>query len=534
MKTLVFFLLSTLVLQQNFVHAQVTDNQAVYKSEIDRQLTIRKVTVLPFIDNVQGIYSRPLENHLIDLMKKSHRFDYIEANLAGPMLTPEDLESDPEAMRKMADSLEADAFFIGRVTKGPNGLSIVLSFFLAADKKLFAKSEIREYQRADINSLKEQLTSLHNQIIQKIPYTGLVLSRQGNRVTINLGKQDGIQNDQIVQVIQIIKVTRHPKFNFLISSEKEILGRVKLMKVDENLSFGMILAEKEKGAIQKESKVANIDFVTYPETTSLTPGSTPEDQMLQKSDSDIVFGKDAKPWVPRKPPTFGQVGARGGFGMYQGNMKRDSGSLNAKSERYPAIYLEGEAWVTPEFSIHAGLRQAIIEVDNPRANAQPSKLNQSLTAYELLFGYNWRLSPSIWGPRIEALVGYSTYRLYVDDSDKPSLSTLEYSGFKMGVDGSFPLTSDEVWSLGAKLFIFWEPDVRETPKKSGDSTNNTINQFSLYGFYKFREHIKFTANLDVELYSTSFSGNGDMSSSEAATSASQKHMVLTGGIQYMF
>ncbi len=526
-----FSILSTLVWPQTFAHAQVTDNQAVYRSEIDSQLTIHKVTVLPFIDNVQGIYSRPLENDLTDSLKKSHRFDFVEVNTAGPMMTPEDFEQDPEAVGKLSGA-GVDGFFVGRVTKGPNGMALSLYFFLTQDKKLFAKAEIRDYPRADINALKDQTETLMNQILQKIPYGGLVLSRQGNRVTVNLGRRDGVQNDQVVTVIQIIKVNRHPKFNFIINSEKEILGRVKLVKIDETLSFGMILAEKEKGAIQKNSKIASLDFVTYPDSSSLTQGTTPEDQVSQRTDGNLIFGKDAKPWVPRKPPTFGQVGARLGLGNYQTDFKQSSQALDAKSSLYPAVMLEGEVWVTQEYSMHAGLKQAVIPIGNPKTGSSPSSLNQSLSYYEFLFGYNWRLGGGLWGPHVEALVGYSTYRLYVDDSSPRAFTTLEYAGIKFGLDGSFPVTNDGLWHAGAKLFLFWNPKMTETPVTSGYKATGSINQFSFYGFYKFRENIKLIGSLDIELYSSSFSGTG--TSTDPATSVSQKHTTLTGGIQYMF
>ncbi len=532
MKRLVISLTTTFLLIPFFAAAQITDNQAVYRSEIDSLLTIRKVTVLPFLDNAQGIYARPLENHLIDNLKKSHRFDYIDANLVGPLVSPEDLEQDPEAMNRLANSLNVDAFYVGRVTKGPNGISLALHFFLTKDKKLFAKGDIQDYKRLDISSLKEQLDTIQAQIQQKIPYSGLVISRQGNRVTVNIGKQDGIQKDQIVSVIQVIKLNRHPKFNFIISTEKEILGKIKLVKIDDALSFGMIMTEKEKGAIQKDSKIGNLDFVTYPETSLLSPGSTPEGQVADRPDSDLVFGKDAKPWVPKKPPTFGQVGARLGLGMFHGNMELASGSLNSKNSMYPAVFLDGEVWLTPEYSIHADIRQAVIPIPNPRGNSTPTELNQSLSSYSLMFGYNWRLGSNVWGPKVEALFGYGTYRLYVDNSTPRGLTTMEYNGFKLGIDGSFPVTTDNSWSAGAKLFLYLKSSLNESPTSSGGSPKNSINQFTFYAFKKYQENMKLIGAVDVELYSTNFSGSGD--SSDPATSASHKHTTFSGGIQYMF
>ena len=83
-------------------------------------------------------------------------------------------------------------------------------------------------------------------VLKKIPYDALVLSRQGNLITVNLGKKDGIEKGKVLTVIQIIKEQRHPKFGILIKTDKEILGKIKLLKIDDNLSFGKIIVEKEK------------------------------------------------------------------------------------------------------------------------------------------------------------------------------------------------------------------------------------------------------------------------------------------------
>src|SRR5208282_1436782 len=155
---------------------------------------------------------------------------------------------------------------------------------------------------------------LLSEIVARLPYSGRVLSRDANRVTVNLGSRDGVQPGQILSVIQIIQAQRHPVFNFLVRTDKEIFGKVRILKVDETLSFGTVVSEKERGAIQKNSKIGPVDFVTYSggESLSLTPG--PAETLGQRDDSKIAFGKDPKPWVPEATPTFGQIGGRLGIG----------------------------------------------------------------------------------------------------------------------------------------------------------------------------------------------------------------------------
>ena len=102
----------------------------------------------------------------------------------------------------------------------------------------------------------------------------------------------------MLSVVQLIQVHRHPKFNFLVKTEKEIFGKIKILKVDETLSFGVVVTEKEKGAIKKNSKIASLDFVTYGGTESLSLNPTPEEELANRDDSKIAFGKNARAWSP--------------------------------------------------------------------------------------------------------------------------------------------------------------------------------------------------------------------------------------------
>lgn len=520
------------LLGPTLVQAQVAQNSTTYKSEIDELLSINTVSVLPFSDNVQGIYSRPLESHLIESLGKMHRWDYQPVNSVGPVLSPEDLEGDLERARQMAGGVTADAFIAGRISKGPNGVTIILSLFLTKDAKLLAKATSQDARRFDIVDLKKEVDSLLAKIITQIPYQGRVLSRDSQRVTVNIGTRDGVQPGQVLSAIQIITATRHPKFNFLINTEKEIIGQIKLLKTDETLSFGIVLTEKEKGAIQKGAKIGGLDFVKYPELDSLNDPSGGRD-IKDRGDSAVSFGENPNVWMPTRTPTFGQIGARIGDTYYTSSANLTGvGSLSSGTYFAPSVAIDGELWMTTTFSIHAGFKQGIIPIDNPRAGAAPNKLNQSLTKYEFMFGYNFRFGSNVWGPTVEALLGYMNYRLYVDNSTPEAYTTMNYSGVKAGIQGYFPVSRDGLWSAGAEIFMVFQPNLSETPVSSGASNTTTINMFGLTASRKLRENLKGVAKLEFEQYASSFSGDGTRTND--ATSSSQRHTTLSAGVYYMF
>jgi hypothetical protein len=510
----------------------------VYRSDIDDLLTIQKVSVLPFTDNLEGIYARPLEAYFISLVEKMHRWDYVPANPSGPILSPEELEASPEKAQQVVQGVGVDGFFACRITKGPSGVQIHLSLFLSKDGKLLEQAILKEYKQFDLNSLKEQTERLLSEIVQRLPYSGRVLSREGNRVTVNLGLKDGVQSGQMLSVIQIIQAHRHPKFNFLIKTEKEIFGKIKVMKVDETLSFGVVITEKERGAIQKNAKIGPLDFVTYntPDGLSLTP--TPEEELSQRDDGKVAFGKNAHAWSPTQPPSFGQVGGLIGLSNYSGNTDVSGvGGLNAHNAAAPSIVVDGELWITPEWTFNARFKQGILSINNPRTGSQPSSLSQALSYYEAGFGYMIRLGPHVWSPNIEPFLGYFSYRLYVDDTTPRALTTTQYQGFKFGVRGSTPLGDTQTYGGGGTFSMAVNPSMHESPVTSGDSSKNAVIQFGIFGYKKLSERLKLQVDLDFEMYSSSLSGNGTRmngSTHEPASSISQRFTTLSGGVYYMF
>ena len=263
-----FFLVSLSVFLSMTGVAQTNDQGSTYHSEVDQLVTIDKVSYASFLDNLSGIYARPLEAHFADVLNQMHRWSSNgTVGIGGSTL--EELEEDPQKVKDIASGSKSDGFFAAKIIKGPKGISMRLDFFLAKDGKLFLQAEIKDFQQFDLNILKEQLDTLLSHIIRKIPYSGSILSRDLNRVTMNIGSQDGVQVGQVVSVIQIIKLNRHPRFGFLVSADKEIIGKVKILKVDDTLSFGSVVMEKERGTAEKAASSTRSNSFPTPSTTRL-------------------------------------------------------------------------------------------------------------------------------------------------------------------------------------------------------------------------------------------------------------------------
>lgn len=533
----VFLVLQVLSLK---AYSQNAEQSSQYVSPTDESVSIKSISILPVTDNLEGIYSRPLEAELIKLVEKNHKWDYLESQfLEIPSLV--DLEENPSLVAKLTHKMPADALLACRITKNPNGVTLKLDLFLKSDHLLLAQEILKDYPRFEISELKEKLSELFTKLTTKIPYSGVVLSRNGNRVTINIGKADGITKDQVLSVVQIIKLNRHPKFHFLISSEKEILGKIKVLKVDDFLSFGAIITEKEKLAIQKGAKISGIDFVNYAAPDELEGASQKQDNISDRQDSKLSFGKAPTEWVPIKPPMFGSIELKLGIGSYSESMNLTNttasqavGNLDGKTSLFPSLGIAGELWFNPKWQMRAEIIQGVLSVTNPRTNSTPGTLNQSMGYYSLAFGYNFLLRNDFFGPKLRLDMGFMSYRMYVDSSTPEAFTTTNYTGFLAGVTGILPVDDQMQYYIGATLNLVLLPSLSEQPEAAGGSASNNVNNFSIFVEKKLKENIRLKGSLDFMLLSTNYSGQGGRSSGEYATSASQKINSFGLGASYLF
>ncbi len=489
------------------------DNQSqssVYRSSVDELLTIKKIVVLPTSDNLGGIYARPIEKTIKNIFSKSHHWDLVKDDGIGMIITPNELEINPILSKKLTNNLSADAAIVAQAIKGPNGLTLKVHMYLIKNGRLLAKASAKNSKKFELRDIKKVTIGLVGQILNQIPYEGIVLSRQGERVTLNVGLNDGAKPGQVLSVIQIIKAKYHPKFHFLISTEKEVLGKVKVIKVDKTLSFGKIITEIEKNAIQKNAKVVGLNQVSYnADALSLSNNST--DTLMLRPDHKMSFGKSPKKWLPQKPPTFGSVSAGIGLGSFTSDVRKLSQSFKTSDSLGKNVLFDAELWLTQKITLHAHIAQGIV-ASNSSAN------------YDFMGGYTYRFGHDVWDSVVEFLIGYASYKVDVNDLSA-TVTGLTYSGFKMGVSGLFPVSQDRKWALGAKLFMFLSPNLSQSPS-SGSASSITANHFAVFGHKKLRENLKAIASLDIELYTAKFSG--------AAQSSSQKSTILSAGLSYMF
>lgn len=497
----------------------------VLKSSVDEQLTVKTVMLAPLNDNVSGIYAKPLTSQLSNIVEQDRQWDLksFPGNHKG---TLEEFEDKPKMVQDLLTQSKVDALLAGRITKGPKGISLRLDLFSARDGQLMVQENLQDYAGFEINDLRNQLEGSYKNLKAKMPYSGIVLSRKNQTVTVNMGTFQGIKAGDDLSVIQIIKVTRHPRFHFIISAEKEIIGRIHVDKAEESLSFGSISMERTENVIQPGMKIMPVNFVKY----SVNPVAG----LADRPDSDVAFGNETpKEWVPATPPSFGKIGLLFGLGSYAvSNNLQGVGSVNGRSSLTPSLHLDGELWLTKNWFGDLQVREFVTQISNGYSGSSPGHINLSATEASLQFGYNFLIADDFYGPKFQLSAGLTQFNTHLDDSTPVAYTSMKWGGLGIGLGGSFPVSDETPINLGAKLNYYLSTTLSESPVDSGSSSSPSITQFSVYGTYRYSPRMNWRADLMYDLYSSSFSGTG--SRTPAATSASHTITTLAGGVEFLF
>lgn len=504
-----------------------TKGPVSYSNKTDSALTLHSVTILPTIDNVDGIFSKPFDKKITTLIEKDHQWEHKTSNFSGAFLTPDELIKDEGKVQKIAKSINADGVILIEVRKNPKALILSLNLFSAVDGKLIAQAINPNLSQASTDKAVEQLEILYRELKQKIPYDGLVLSRTQNRVTVNLGQQDGITPGQTLTISRIINAKRHPKLGFIMSHEKALVGKIKVLKVDKALSFADIVSESEKGAVQVDSKITGARPVSYQADNWIKKAYLPTELALSENNKNIIGGTEK--WRPETPPTFGRLAASVGAGPYKYSLAQSgaAGTLNSEVFAYPSVNLLAEAWINPEWYVTLGINQGTSSISNPAGGSQ---LSASSGQYTIDAGYNLLLLDDFWNSKLYVAIGYFNYEMDVDQVAN-GLTSTEYSSMRFTFGGKTPIDNANRWIVGANLYWYLNPKLVERPVSSGGEDSRIVH-FTFLLDYRWSERLWLNGELDFKTFTSNFSGTGTRPT--PATQSSQKFTTLNLGVSYMF
>lgn len=474
--------------------------QAAYISKDDNLLHISSVYIQPFTDNMNQIYASKAEELIKNQIQQEHQWDLTD------------------------EQKKADLIITSRLTKNPKSMTIKLQFIVNK------KTDLNFYDSVDLPDVFEthkvliQYQALFNNLKKKVPYSGIVLSRNNEQLTLNIGKTHGLKEGSEILAILITKIKSHPKTFQYISAEKEVLGKILITKADDYLSFGKILYERELNSIQKLTKLefSKLDIKLATDTKGLQ----------NRTDSPVVIGETPQEWVPTEDPQYGRLSVLGGLIQYNQNLSFLSAGAKTVGQWFsPTIKAQGELWLNQDFHLEIFIRQTSLKLTNPLDGSTPGSINSSLSQYQIKAKYNYQLQSGIRSPTFQVAFGLGQFQASVDTSAPVTLSSHSFGGMLVGFNGQFPISDEIPVDLGLFFNYFISKSLSDSA--SANSSGVQINDFGLSVKYLKSKRLSYVFELGFEYYAADFDALSGQRS-DPINSASHKMTSTLAGIEYSF
>jgi len=511
-----------------------------FVSDVDQSLTLNTLNLLPLVDNVGGIYAKPGTTTVLETLESLHRWQVAPVPLELAQ-RPEYFEAAPGNVQALLRKLNSQGLLAGRIVKGPKGLNLAVTLYVGLEGFPLGSETLSDYDAFEIGDVQNQLKILTQKLMQKMPYHTTILSRKGRLLTVGLGRSSGVRAGTEMTVMQIVNVTRHPKFRFILATENLTLGKIRIEKVEEELSFASLLSERTAGAVVPGTKVSWDQFVQYPAIATTSDGKLITDPALTKGLAFNSGGEastaGAKEWVTSSPPAFGKAGLSFGLGSASISNGLSSGGVSGSSSIVPSVHANGEMWLTPNWFLNAKLDTWIYSVNNGLSGSTPGTLNVSQTQTALSGGYNFLLDNDFNGAKIKVSGGYSVASTFVDGSAPTAFESTRFSGLNFGLGFEFPLAPSMSGGgapvvLGGRLIYFLTPSVAESPTTSGAGSSAQMASFAGYGSKRISERMNLIGEFAFDSWNANFTGQGTRATS--ASSSSQSMITLSFGAEYLF
>lgn len=481
-----------------FLASQLIAKTPGYKNEEDASFKIKTVFVEPFSDNVNLIYASKAEAKIKNIIESDNQWDIV------------------------SNRKEADLILESRLTKNPKSFTLKMNFLF---KNAITIQDSKEIDNIfETEKILGYYENLYYNLKSRIPYQGIILSRTKDQVTINLGAAHGVVQNQEVLAVHIAKLNLHPKTQTYLSSEKVVLGKIQLTKVDEFLSFGTIIFEREPQLLKKETKI-EFSRLDKPSLSNL-----PQSPLV---DGDtLVVDSPKGEWVPRLPPQYGKFSLSGGLIQYSQNINFLSAGNKTVSQWFtPTIKAAAELWLNSEFHLEIFIRQSSFKVSNPLKDSEPGSLNMSLSQYQLKAKYNYELDSNPRSPQFQIALGLGSFQALADKSSPLSLSNLSYGGTLVGFKGVFSVSEENPLDMGLYFNYF----VTRTLTDSSDASHTgvQINDFGTFLRYNKTQNLSYIFELAFESYSSNF----DLTTGkrvDPSDSISHRLTTTLAGIEYSF
>lgn len=471
-----------------------------YFTQVDQSVRLSSVLLLPIMDNSRNLIAAKLDPVLFKKLESEYSFqvsaltadDRVESNL-----DLEHLLTSPDAVVNLQRRYEVDTVVATRMIFDQEKVSLRMVVFHGAEGLPLVESVLGPMSSTSLDELSRNIGHLTDETFKKLNYRGTIISRTGQQVTISVGSFHGFKEDDLISVIQYLSARRNPNTKIVEQFEYEVIGKIRVVKTDQYLSFGYIVEEREPSLLSIGHKLA----------------------LYEREKVKVPF-----------QPQFGLVHLLFGFEQYTQTLALENAGTITMSKNYvPTVLLGGEAWVTKDFFIGLEFKQSQLTDENPVYGSRPERIDTSYGHFHVMGIYN--VARNFANQSLKVMAGYHHFEAQSTVTRPAVFTNVSFAGPSFGVSVGFSI-SDRM-KLDAEMKKFWGAEARERAAvTSGGTSQPGITLASLKGTYAYSDAWNILLRSDFGYYSVDFSGTGNRT--DPATSNSHKFMGLLAGMEYLF
>jgi len=222
---------------------------------------------------------------LITALVKEGRFDVIERRLLQKILTEHQLAMsgvvDDKSISELGQILGVKIIISGAVLHFQNIIEANARIIDVSNGSIIAAESVKSTSTAGLENLVIQMAQ---KIIKDFPLEGYIVKRNGDQVSIDLGKRAGVKIGMQFIVYKEGSIIKHPKTGEVLDIETLETGKVKITRVRENIANADISMEKNPGAIAYGQMVKSISQAFKPIGKYTTSSATDGYEDLAKFD----------------------------------------------------------------------------------------------------------------------------------------------------------------------------------------------------------------------------------------------------------
>ncbi|MBF0118659.1 MAG: hypothetical protein HQK79_07465 [Desulfobacterales bacterium] len=230
-------------------------------SNADFQKT--KVAVLDFQTQGQGFESSDMgkivAEWLITALVKEGRFEVIERRMLEKIIEEQKLMMsgmlDETSATKIGKLLGVRAIITGSVMKLQDFMEVNARIIDVENASIIAAENVKS---SSASKLEELVVKMSDIIMKDFPLEGYVVSREKNKVVIDLGKRAGVKSQMKFMIFKEGKVIKHPKTGEILDVERVQTGIILVENVRDKIADAVIQSETSEGAIQYGQLVKNV------------------------------------------------------------------------------------------------------------------------------------------------------------------------------------------------------------------------------------------------------------------------------------